>query len=318
MTAVAAHLSRLWGVYWLLPGGIPLLYAVVMYAVEDLRPEHVIIPLIAGALAYTSEKTKRFFLDAVPYLAVAFGYDLVRYARVAVLTPERVWGCGLRDFELALFPAGPGVTFQDYFAIHNTPALDVLFSVPYAIFAYVAIAYAGYLFFVDRKRMRHYLWAFMLANFMSFAMWLIVPAAPPWYLREAGCTIDMAAQPSAAALLRVDALFGMDYFQRFYSRAASVYGAMPSMHCAYPLLGLLTAWKAAGWRTRPIHIAYTILMFSAAVYLDHHWIVDAIAGWIVAVIAVIAARRILVRIGLWVDATPRATPTSGRALATAE
>lgn len=318
MSAALTHVSRLWGAYWLLPGGIPLAYALVMWAIGDVRPEHVIIPLIAGVLAYTSEKTKRFFLDVVPYLAVGFGYDLVRYARTVALTSQRVWGCGLRDFELSLFSVAPGVTFQDYFALHHHPVLDVIFSVPYAIFVYVAIAYAAYLFFVDRQRMRHYLWAFMIANFISFAMWLIIPAAPPWYLRAAGCSIDLNAQPSAAALLRVDALFGMDYFQRFYSRAASVYGAMPSMHCAYPLLGLLTAWKAASWRTRPIHIVYTLVMFVAAVYLDHHWIVDALAGWLVAIVAVLLARRLLLRLGLWEVSIAQPTQPASPAVVAAE
>ena len=137
-------------------------------------------------------------------------------------------------------------------------------------------------------------------------------------MRAAGCSIDLNAQPSAAALLRVDALFGMDYFQRFYSRAASVYGAMPSMHCAYPLLGLLTAWKATSWRTRPIHIVYTLVMFVAAVYLDHHWIVDALAGWLVAIVAVLLARRLLLRLGLWEVSIAQPTQPTSPAVVAAE
>ncbi len=296
------HLRRLWGPYWVLPGGIPALYSLTMYAIGDLRAEHVVIPLIAAALAYGSLATKRFFVDASPYLAVAFGYDSVRYLRHWVLKPEEVWGCGLRDAELWLFRVAPDVTYQDYFAMHNSVVADLVFAIPYAIFAYVAIIYAAYLFFTDRPRMRHYLWAFAIANFISFAMWLTVPAAPPWYIREHGCEIDLSAMPSPAALARVDAHLGIDYFAMFYSRAASVFGAMPSMHCAYPLLGLLTAWRAATWRTRPIHLAYTALMFVAAVYLDHHWVWDGIAGWIVAWVAVVAARRLLVHFGLWGEA----------------
>jgi hypothetical protein len=269
-----------------------------MIAIGDTRPEHVIILGIACFLAYFSLKTKRFFVDVWPYLAVAIGYDIVRYLRQALVTADRVLGCGLRDAELMFFRVAPGVTYQDWFAKHHSPVADLIFCVPYAIFAYVALIYAAFLYFVDRGRMRHYLWAFMIANFISFSMWLIVPAAPPWYIRANGCVIDMAAQPSAAALLRVDALLGIDYFATFYSRAASVYGAMPSMHCAYPLLGLLTAWKATTWKTRWIHVAYTALMFSAAVYLDHHWILDAIAGWLLAIAAVILAKKALSRLQL--------------------
>lgn len=298
MTALRAHLHALWGRWWLLPGGLPIAYAAVIWSIGDLRPEHLIIPAIACALAYSTSRAKQFFIDASPYLIVAFGYDMVRYARQALLSSERVIGCGLRDAELALFAVAPGVTPQDWFAAHHTPLLDLVFSVPYAIFAYVAILYAAYLYFVDRPRMRHYLWAFAIANFISFATWLILPAAPPWYIRANGCAIDLAASPSAAALLRVDQYLGIDYFERFYSRAASVFGAMPSMHCAYPMLGLLTAWRKIGWKTRPLHIAYALVMFSAAVYLDHHWILDALAGWLVAIVAVVAAGALLERRGM--------------------
>jgi membrane-associated phospholipid phosphatase len=286
----------LWGAWWLLPGGLPLLYVAAVWAVGDLRPEHVVIVAIASALAYASARTKQFFVDVTPYLAVAIGYDAVRYARQVVVTPDRVMSCGLRNAELFLFSAAPGVTWQDYWQAHSLPALDLLFAVPYAIFAYLALIYAAYLYFVDRPRMRHYLWAFAIANYISFAAWLVVPAAPPWYIRAHGCAIDMAALPSPAGLARVDALLGTHYFATFYSRASSVYGAMPSMHCAYPVLGLLTAWKAATWKTRPIHVLYTVLMFSAAVYLDHHWILDGLAGWAVALVAVVAAKALLGRL----------------------
>ena len=291
------HVRSLWGGSWLLPFALPLAYVTTIWAIGDLRPEHVIIPGIACVLAYATPKTKQFFVDALPYLMVAVGYDTVRYARAAVVTADRVIGCGLRDAELALFAVAPGVTPQDWFAAHNSPLLDLIFSVPYAIFAYVAIIYAGYLYFVDRPRMRHYLWAFAIANFISFTMWLVIPAAPPWYIRQYGCGIDLSVAPSAAALNRVDAYLGIDYFQRFYSRAASVFGAMPSMHCAYPMLGLLTAWKSTTWKTRPVHIAYALFMFAAAVYLDHHWILDALAGWVLALVAVVVAGKLLQRSG---------------------
>jgi membrane-associated phospholipid phosphatase len=163
------------------------------------------------------------------------------------------------------------------------------------VFAYVALVYAGYLYFKDRPRMRYFLWAFAVANAISFAMWLIVPAAPPWYVHEHGCVIDLAARPSPAGLGRVDALLGISYFEVFYSRAASVFGAMPSMHNAYPLLGLFTAWSSSTWKTRPIHIAYFLWMFTASLYLDHHWVVDAVAGWCVAGAAVLLAGKLLGR-----------------------
>jgi len=231
-----------------------------------------------------------------PYLGVAVIYDLVRYVRPLFVTPERVIGCELRELELSLFSVAPGVIEQDWLTAQSMPLLDLIFAVPYAVFVYIAFIYPAYLFFVDRQRMRHYLWAYAIANCTSFVMWLAVPAAPPWYIRAHGCAIDISTVPDPAALSRVDAMLGITYFHDFYARAASVFGALPSMHCAYPLIGLLTARRAATSRTLPIHIAYTLLMFTASLYLDHHWIVDGMCGWALAVVAVWAAGLVVARL----------------------
>jgi len=285
-----------------------LVYCVFVEFVGDLRPEHVIISLAVAGLGLAGGKLRRFMLDMTPYLLLALGYDIVRYVREAVVTPDHVLGCGLRNAELALFSVAPGTTAQDWFAVHHATAADLVAAVPYTIFIYFAFAYAAYLFFVDRKRMRHYLWSLAVANYIAYVMWIVVPAAPPWYLRAHGCGIDLAALPSAAGLARVDAYLHIEYFHSFYSRASSVFGAMPSMHCAYPVLGLLTAWKAAGWKTRPLHIAYAIWMALAAVYLDHHWVLDVLAGWAVAAVSVFVVGYVMRR---WFKDEDADEPTQG-------
>jgi membrane-associated phospholipid phosphatase len=97
--------------------------------------------------------------------------------------------------------------------------------------------------------------------------------------------------------VRVDNLLGIPYFQSFYARASQVFGAVPSLHCAYPMLGLLTAWRFAGPIARSAHLLYVVVMFSASVYLDHHWIVDGILGWMLAAVAVFLARRMFALLG---------------------
>lgn len=282
------HVRALWGRRWILPL-IPALYALLLLGFGQLRPEHVLFGVVCAVLAFIGPRSKQFLTDISPYVAVGIAYDLVRYARPVFVTAERVLGCELREAELLFFRVAPNTTFQDYFARHNSPFFDVLFAVPYTIFVYLVVAYAGYLYFRDRQRMRHYLLAFAIGNFISFACWLIVPAAPPWYLHAHGCVIDATALPSSAGLARVDALFGIDYYATFYGRASSIFGAMPSMHCAYPLIGLLTAWKVAGWRARSVHLTYTLIMATAAVYLDHHWVLDVLGGWITGLAAVLLA-----------------------------
>lgn len=273
---------------WLAPVAVVAVYVAIIGLVGDIRLEHVLIGTLTVGLGVIGGKARKFMVDMTPYLVLALGYDMVRYVREAVVVrPEQVLGCGLRDAELALFSVAPGVTPQDWLTAHHVAALDLIAAVPYFGFIYIAFGYAGYLFFQDRPRMRQYLWSLTVANYIAFVMYVVVPAAPPWYLRMHGCNIDLAALPNPAGLVRVDEMLGIHYFQSFYSRSSSVFGALPSMHCAFPVLGLLTAWKSTTWKTRWIHVAYAMLMFGAAVYLDHHWIIDAIAGWLVAVVAVV-------------------------------
>ena len=292
--ALAAHVRALWGPWWLLPA-IPLIYGLILLAFGEVRSEHLAAGLLCIALGYAAPRTKRFLVDVSPYVLVLMGYDVVRYLRGPFVTANRVLGCELRQLELSLFSVAPGVTLQEWLVAHAGPSLDLVFAAPYAIFAYLAFGYAAFLHFVDRPRMRHYLWSFAVANFVAFACWLALPAAPPWYVHAHGCAIDLGVAPNPAGLLRVDERLGFGYFTAFYGRAASVFGALPSLHCAYPLIGLLTAWRAAS-ATRVLHVGYVLLMFVASMYLDHHWLVDGLAGWLLAVVAVAVAGFMLRRV----------------------
>jgi len=286
-----ARLRALWGRGFLLPF-LPTGYlALLFFAHGDLRPEHVGLAVTGLVFGLWGRRTAAFYRDILPFMLVGLGYDSVRYARALWVGPERVLGCQMQRADAALFSIG-GVTLPDWFGSHHLPALDLLASVPYACFIYIALAYAVWLWLSDRARMRRFLWAFAIANAISFTTWIVLPAAPPWYIAAHGCNIDMSVVPSAAGLVRVDQLLGIDYFSRFYTRAASVYGALPSMHCAYPVLGMLTAWPGARRAARAPHVVYTLWMASAAVYLQHHWVIDVLAGWATAAAGVLLASRI--------------------------
>jgi hypothetical protein len=304
-----SSVRELWGRAWPVPGGLSLAYVAAMAWVGDLRPEHVALAAVVVATAYWSARTKQFFLDMLPFVFVGLGYDLVRYLRPLFVTADRVLGCELQAVERTLFGVSADQSAQEWLAAHPTALADLLFAVPYAAFVYVAFLYGAYLYVVDKPRMRHFLWSFALANYISFLIWLAVPAAPPWYVHDHGCAIDSAVSPGPAGLARVDELLGIVYFHDFYSRTASVFGALPSMHNAYPLLGLFTAWRHITWKTKPLHLVYFFWMFLASLYLDHHWIVDAIAGWLTALIATQLAARML---GLRADRAMQSYSTPGQ------
>jgi len=286
------HVCDLWGRYWIIPL-LPAFYAAVLFAIGDLRWEHVVISLTIVVLGFATRTTKAFFILTFPFLLTAWGDDAIRYLIPIFVKSGRILGCSMRDAELTLFSVGPNETLSDYFAVHHAPVFDLLAAIPYAIFWMVPLVYAGYLFYADRPRLSFYLWSLFLAQAVVWFMWLAFPAAPPWYIRAHGCIIDVSAAPSAAALLRVDQLFGIHYFQSFYSRGMTTFGALPSGHCVFPMIGLLTAWHWATWRTRPLHVLYTGSMLIASTYLDHHWLLDGLAAWLVSAVAVAAVAIVL-------------------------
>ena len=140
--------------------------------------------------------------------------------------------------------------------------------------------------------MKRFAWGFFLLNVIGFATYHLVPAAPHWYFHAHGCAVDLATAPNAGPVLaRVDALLGVPYFAGMYEKGSSVFGALPSLHCAYPLLVAIEGWRAFGPRLRAAAVAYYLARIFSAVYRDHHWILDALLGSAYAV-AVAGAIRV--------------------------
>jgi len=174
---------------------------------------------------------------------------------------------------------GERVTYNDWFHAHPSAVLDAICAVPYATFLLVCFGFAVWLFFRDYSRMVRFTWCFLALNLAGFVTYHVYPAAPPWYERSHGCLVDVLARANeGAALARVDARIGMRYFGGMYGRSSVVFGAMPSLHVAYSLLVALEGWPAFAPRWRTASVGFFLLMCFSAVYLDHHWMLDVVAG----------------------------------------
>ena len=164
---------------------------------------------------------------------------------------------------------------------------------PYATFIFVCIACALWLYVRDYRRMVRFAWCFFALNVAGFITYHLYPAAPPWYFHAHGCVVDLHAHASEGPnLARVDAWLGFPYFARMYGKASAVFGAMPSLHCAYACLVVLEGWATFRKPWRIASALFYLLMCFSAVYLDHHWVLDAIAGSTYCVIVVLAARAL--------------------------
>lgn len=246
------------------------------------RWDHVAMALAATGLAYGNRGTKRLFVALVPLSLVAALYDAMRLFKNAGLTPEGVHVSDIRALELRWFGVGSGdarVTLQDWFHAHPSLPLDLVCAIPYGVFLYVITAYAVYLFGRDRGAQQRFAWGFFVLNVAGFVTYHLYPAAPPWYFRKYGANVDLEARASCGTrLARVDTVLGFRYFEKFYARTSDVFGAVPSLHVAYPLLMIIEGWPQHGGAGRSALVLFYASMCFSAVYLDHHWVIDVILG----------------------------------------
>lgn len=270
-----------------------VLYAAYSAARSDLRVEHILLVGAVAALALIGPRTRELLHGLYPFALVGVVFDGMRPFQRLGLTESRVMVCDLRDLEARWFgweADGARATLHDFFRDHHLTALDVFCAIPYATFILWCVVGAVILYVKDRPAMQRFAWGFLLLNITAFATYHAIPAAPPWYFHAHGCAVDLATKASEGpALARVDALIGLPYFHGMYAKASSVFGALPSLHCAYPLLLVIEGWRAFGTRMRAAAIAYYLAMVFSAIYLDHHWVLDALLGsfYAVAVAAIV-------------------------------
>ncbi|MRG90668.1 hypothetical protein GF068_01830 [Polyangium spumosum] len=260
---------------------LPALYAALVTAVDRPRWDLFFVAALATTTALGGERARRFYLGAIPPLTLFVLYDALRYLWPASVSASRVLGCELRDVELAFFGIGMHgaiVTPNEWLARLAHPALDLLCALPYGAYLYVMALHYGYLCVKKPDEARTFTRLAIGTHVLGFATYLLLPAAPPWYVATHGCAIDLAAQGSPAALTRVDALIGYGYFASIYGHGAVVFGALPSLHVTYPLYGLIATWRTASLPSRVLQIAYTIVMPFAAIYLGHHYVIDVVLG----------------------------------------
>jgi membrane-associated phospholipid phosphatase len=233
----------------------------------------------------------RFLGLFLPCVLTGVAYD---WFRLVVHLRGPIHVADLYHAELAWFGIA-GQVPADWLLAYTHPLLDAICGLSYVLYLYVPMAMAIVLFFKDQRRMLLVGFAFFFTNLLGLILYLSYPAAPPWYVAIHGLgPVQLDALPSAAGAARFDALFGIQFFQNFYSRSANVFGAMPSLHVAYPMSTCLAlvGMKRRWWL--PVAVFVAVVSF-AAIYLQHHYILDVIVGALCALVAFLLARAVMKR-----------------------
>ncbi len=313
ITRTWGHMRSLWPRWTLLPPAPFVLWCLYRFAHGVFRWDLIVAFVLALVLSYTNRSTKRLLIGAYPAMLVAVLYDSMSLIeKVGLSKPSSVHLCDLRAHELAWFgftSGGVRMTPGDWLQLHHRTVLDVIAAIPYGTFIFVVIGYAVYLYFRDFTGLQRFAWSFLILNVLGFITYHVYPAAPPWYFHSHGCVVDLATKASEGpALTRVDAMLGFGYFHGMYGRSSDVFGAVPSLHSAYPLLLVLEGWRHNRWAAWLGMVAFAITMWFAAVYLDHHWVTDVLLG-ITYSLVVYTATSLVFR---WYKKRAEASPLADR------
>jgi inositol phosphorylceramide synthase catalytic subunit len=258
------------------------------------RPEYIAVTAFWGVLTIAGPRAREFLTLSLPVLAVGVLYDKVLpFAAELRPTPHIA---DLYHAEKAVFgfaTAQGRVIPAEWFAQHTSPVLDLATGFGYMAYLYQTFIVAGWMYFVDKEHTLRLTWAFLVANVFGMVCEVVWPAAPPWYVAQYGlgpAHLDAVASPAGCA--RVDHLLGIHYFSAFYGRSQDVFGAMPSLHVAYPVVVLLAVWNVRRRWGRVATASFVALVAFGAVYLDHHYVLDVIGGALTGVVAYAVVARV--------------------------
>jgi membrane-associated phospholipid phosphatase len=261
---------------------------------NSIRGYHWLMLAAVPGVLLSGERGRRFFVDWSPLFGFWLVYDRLRliqpllYARVAVAEPflmERAAFGWLANGEV---PAH---------AAHSWLASDMgLLAVAVAWIAQVV--YFSHLFVAPlimlvlwrlaasnksyREVFARHIRAFTILNFSAIVIYLVMPVGPPWWV-----SLNEFAQPTTELVSQANLAGAMHgaLIQGMIGNASQWFAAVPSLHGAYPvLLLLLGSWIRGRWFRVGIAL-YACAMWAATVVLNQHYIVDLLAGALLAIVA---------------------------------
>jgi membrane-associated phospholipid phosphatase len=256
--------------YWdfafiLLPVALLVLGASIRYAFR---------PVGAPGVQEVSARTGGIVRDWSPFLVFLMLYESFRLNTWNVVSKADKDPMLLR-WDLALFGATPSVFFDSWIRDWVTQAMTIAYFLHLVLPPLIGLIW----YRRDLRVFRQFLLAVLVAGIIGSQGYIIVPAIGPG-----------AAFPS----LYNHALHGATYekITGLIDTARALRDVFPSLHVAISSIVLWFAWRRSrlfGAIVLPLVLANWV----STMYLRYHYMVDVIAGWATAALAVAIALFIL-------------------------
>jgi len=218
--------------------------------------------------------------DWVPFLLIVFIYENMHDVAGQVMTFDIAGQ--LQAWDIAIFGIEPTLWAQKIYS----PLLTDLFSISYGMYFFLPLVIMFLLsIWKMRYEFRHMALCLTVCFILGFLGYVFLPCSPPRYFIE-----NLYTDP-----VRLHGLFLFDWLQGKWDGLSVISGgAFPSLHVGISAVALIYAYRFRGMNRicRAIWYVYVPLVVSlwfSTVYLRHHWVMDIVAGLVVAGIAYIGA-----------------------------
>ena len=271
-------------------------YAVLLSTkglLEGAFPSFANLLMAMFGAAVIANLTGRFIRDWTLVLAGLFAYVLAgRYAQglnmpihyLPQIDADRVLGGGTL----------PNEWLQRHLYHGKTGPLEI-----FAVAMYVSHFFAPLLlgFYIWLRRMsgafKELMFAILATSVMDDIVFVLFPTAPPWLAAEHGGLVHVHHLLKQSMLdLHLNGFASLIGDSHRYNIVA----ALPSMHAAFPVIGLIVALRYGlpRWIVGLQTVQLLGVVF-AIVYLGDHYVIDAFAGGAFAVLGAAVVHRLLSR-----------------------
>lgn len=279
----------------LFPLILVVLIGTLFYNLGSFREDHILVGMIVLILSYGGLRTRVLLNFLLPLVLTALTYDSQRFYADLIRGPIHIQEPYFFDkFFFGIKTPQGFLTPNEWWQLHTHLILDLITGFFYLTFILIFVLIAAYFYFWLSKRGTQKLpapeiarraprvmWAFFWVNVIGYSTYYWYAAAPPWYVALHGLGPPLMDTPSnPAGCLRFDQLLGTRFFSEMYGRSADVFGAIPSLHIAYPLQAVYYAFQFGSLRA--FSVFFFLIMCFAAVYLNHHYVLDLIWGSVYA------------------------------------
>lgn len=292
-------------------GIISLVYLLLSYWLIGFRPEQVILVILFACMYFLSRPTRKFILAFSVFIIYWIVFDYMKAFPNYYYNTVHMESLYLADRKLfGINSHGSLISLNEYWIQHANSSLDVAAGLFYLFWIPLPLLFAAYLFYTDRRQFFLFSLTFFWVNIIGWIIYYSYPAAPPWYVQQAGLHFNPQTPGNVGGLGRFDQFFHVKLFDSIYAKSSNVFAAMPSLHSAYPMIVLYYGIKKKMGIINYLFAFIMVGIWFSAVYTSHHFVLDVIAGIACAIVGIFSfeifvskSRWFNLFIARWMNAT---------------